>query len=563
VTHDFPDEVWDYVFRPPPAWPWSIEPDFDPNGPGTPLLDRDFPTAAKSAFAFLKDLGFALTAADAWDVSPSAVMVVWERADAVVLATLADDGSFYALIGRGTDDAPDTPARDRLSAYIGHRDDVAGFGSLPVLGRTPDEVATAVADYAAVLRSRTETLLADRPIAFDKLHEEVEHAIEDIRRPRLVAHLTDRAETAWNDARYEAFLDAVRALGDLGSPIHHPERVTIAEARRRPPLTLGDSDLPETDRIRRAVELVEETQRRLNAAVEERHASREAWARWEDAAREWHEAMALLYSTEFWDSVERLQNGDRSAIDPAITFLEVDPWVFRSGYAKETILRFLKRADLNGEQAARLRQVVLAAVDAGDRREFRGYCRLACRVVDDDLRIALLERLRSSDRGRARRALWVLDALGESLGPDDRAVAQRLLELAATDPDWWRVSSWVRSFMGRYADQPWVDGLLEQAVGGGRETGAALRLLSGVRLQPTEEQRRTLGSLVLRQIERGDDEDWLESTAVLADGPAFREALVEVYRTATEPDERRRAWWAINAIRRTARDGWPPGDFAS
>ena len=301
----------------------------------------------------------------------------------------------------------------------------------------------------------------------------------------------------------------------------------------------------------------------MNAAVEERHASREAWARWEDAAREWHEAMALLYSTEFWDSIERLQNGDRSAIDPAITFLEVDPWVFRSGYAKETILRFLKRADLNDEQAARLRQVVLAAVDVGDRREFRGYCRLARRVVDDDLRLALLERLRSSDRGRARRALWVLDALGESLGPDDRAVAQRLLELAATDPDWWRVSSWVRAFMGRYADQSWVDGLLERAVRGGRDSGAALRLLSGVRIQPTEEQRRTLGSLVLRQIERGDDEDWLETTAVLADGPAFRNELIEAYRAAIEPDEQRRAWWAINAIRRAARDGWPPDDLAT
>lgn len=563
MSHDFPDEVPDYVFRPPPAWPWSIEPDFDPNGPGTPLLDRDFPTAAKSAFAFLKDLGFALTAADAWDVSPSAVMVVWERADAVVLATLADDGSFFTLIGRRTDDAPDTPARDRLLAYIGHRDDVAGFGSLPVLGRTPVDVATTVADYAAVLRSRTETLLAGRPIAFDRLHEAMEQALEDIRRPRLVAYLTDRAETAWNDARYEAFLDAVRALGDVGSPIQHPERVAIAEARRRPPLTLGGTDLPETDRIRRAGDLVEETQRRLKVAVEERHTSREAWARWEDAAREWHEAMALLYSTEFWDSIERLRNGDRSAIEPAITLLEVDPWVFRSGYAKETILRFLKRADLNDEQSARLRRVILAAVDVGDRREFRGYCRLARGVVDDGLRLALLGRLRSSERGRARRALWVLDALGESLGPDDRAVAQRLLELAATDPDWWRVSSWVRAFTGRYADGVWIEGLLERAVGGGRDSGAVLRLLSGVRIRPTEEQRRTLGSLVLRQIERGDDEDWLESTAVLADGPAFREALVEAYRTATMPDERRRAWWAINAIRRTARDGWPPDDFAS
>ena len=320
---------------------------------------------------------------------------------------------------------------------------------------------------------------------------------------------------------------------------------------------------PRPERIRRAAELVEETQRRLNAAVEERHTSREAWARWENAAREWHEAMALLYPDEFWESIERLRNGDRDAIEPAITFLEVDPWAFRSGYAKETILRFLKRADLDDEQAARLRKVIVAVVDAGDRREFRGYCRLARRVADDGLRLALLERLRSSDRGRARRALWVLDPLGGPLSPDDRAVAQRVLESAATDLDWRRVSSWVRAFMRRYADQPWVDRLLGRAVEGGRDSGTALRLLSGVRIAPTADQRRTMGSLVLRQIERGDDEDWLESTAVLADSPAFRDELITAYRTAIEPDERRRAWWAINAIRRTAQDGWPPDDFAS
>lgn len=195
MTHDLPDEVWDFAFRPPPAWAWSIEPDFDPDGAGIPILDRDFPAAAKSAFAFLKDLGFVLTAADAWDVSPSGMTVVWERSDAVVMATLADDGSFYALIGPRADDAPDTPARDRLSTFIGERDEVVGFGSLPVLGRTPVEMATTVADYAAVLRSRTETLLADRPVDFERLAEAVEQAIEDIRR---------KPEEAWRESRGSA-----------------------------------------------------------------------------------------------------------------------------------------------------------------------------------------------------------------------------------------------------------------------------------------------------------------------------------------------------------------------
>lgn len=327
-------------------------------------------------------------------------------------------------------------------------------------------------------------------------------------------------------------------------------------------MSLGDGRLDEATRIRRAVEFVEEKQSRLNEAIEERHKGREAWARWEDAAGAWHEAMALLYPKDFWDGLERLRSGDPAAIEPAITFLEVDPWCFRSGYAKETIVRFLKRADLSDEQAGRLRPVILNAIDVGDRREFRGYCRLALHVVDESLRLALLQRLRSADPGQARRALWVLDALREPLGPGDRAIAQAVLEKAATDAQWWRVSVWVRPYVGRYGDIEWIDRLLTRAVAGGRDPGTALRLLSAVRVAPSEEQRRVLGSLVLRAIPRGEDEDWLESTAVLADTPAFRDELVEVYQAASDPDERRRAWWAINAIRRSARDGWPGDDLA-
>jgi hypothetical protein len=113
----------------------------------------------------------------------------------------------------------------------------------------------------------------------------------------------------------------------------------------------------------------------------------------------------------------------------------------------------------------------------------------------------------------------------------------------------------------RYGDTEWIDRLLASAVAGGRDRSAALRLLSAVRVAPSEGQRRVLGSLVLGEIPRGEDEDWLESTAVLADSPGFRDELIEAYNAAFDSDERRRAWWAINAIRRSARDGWPGDDL--
>jgi hypothetical protein len=48
---------------------------------------------------------------------------------------------------------------------------------------------------------------------------------------------------------------------------------------------------------------------------------------------------------EFWKMVEELRGGDRSAIEPALAFLEDDPWTFGSGRAKERVVRILARYD--------------------------------------------------------------------------------------------------------------------------------------------------------------------------------------------------------------------------
>jgi hypothetical protein len=220
----------------------------------------------------------------------------------------------------------------------------------------------------------------------------------------------------------------------------------------------------------------------------------------------------------------------------------------------------LKRVDLSPDQARRLRTVILNAVDVGDRREFREHCKLARRVLDESLRLALFERLRSANPGQARRALWVLDALREPLGPRDRATAQAVLENAASDGIWWRVSTWARPYVRRYGDLEWIDRLLARAVAGGGDGGVALRLLSAVYVAPSEEQRRVLASLVLGEIKRGEDDGWLESTARIADSPEFRRELIKAYNAASDLEERRRAGWAINAIRRGASDGWPGDD---
>jgi hypothetical protein len=309
--------------------------------------------------------------------------------------------------------------------------------------------------------------------------------------------------------------------------------------------------------VRLAADAVNAARRDLDAAVDRREESREAWARWEAAAARFHQALGVLYPDDFWAALERLRNGDASAAEPAIAFLEVDPWCFRSGYAKETILRALKRVDVTPRQAKRLRAVVLRAVDSGDRREFRGYCQLARRLDDHELRARLLDRLRSPDAGTARRALWMLDALRVELGTEDRARVLSIIESAASDLQWWRTARWVGQVARRYADDRWLASLLDRAAGSGSDAPAALRLLGKVPAPPTEVQRRALASHVLSQVATGDDETWLESTAVLADSPDLRRDLLSAYQSAGDPEVQRRAGWAINAIRRAARDGWP------
>lgn len=326
----------------------------------------------------------------------------------------------------------------------------------------------------------------------------------------------------------------------------------------RPPLPRQSGLRPEATRIRAAADLVVETHRLVIEAAWKRDEGREAMDRWDEAARKFHEAARLLYSEDFEASLERLRAGDPIAVEPAITFLEADPWCFRSGYAKETILRFLPRATLMEGQVARLRVVVLHAVDVGDRREFRGYSRLARHVVDDAFRTELLSRLRSADPGRARRALWVLEALDEPFGPDDRARVFALLEAAATDARWWRVSHWVERIAHRHRDAAWAASLLDRATSDAPDAGAALRLLWAAGATPSSTQKLVLGRAVLHEIQ--SDGVSFEPVAVLADTPGLRNDLVELYRRAEDPDLRQRTWWAINAIRRSTGDDWP-GDL--
>ncbi len=164
----------------------------------------------------------------------------------------------------------------------------------------------------------------------------------------------------------------------------------------------------------RAAALAEESRLLNNAAARLRRydvPDPEGWAAWRETVALFWDAFAAAWPPGFQADLSRLRAGDAGAVDAAISFLEADPWFFRSGYAKEEIIAYLNRLPLTEAQAERLRRVVLAAVDGRDRREFRRYCRLARKVDSPALRSELAGRLECAEPAVRRHARWVLEAL--------------------------------------------------------------------------------------------------------------------------------------------------------
>lgn len=107
------------------------------------------------------------------------------------------------------------------------------------------------------------------------------------------------------------------------------------------------------------------------------------------------------------DIVRRVRAGGPHGVNDALTFLEADPWCFRSGYAKERLLDALGHVELDAEQRRRGAGVVRGWVRGPDRREFRRVGRLA-RPLADDVRAFLEETTRAADPVAARHASWLL-----------------------------------------------------------------------------------------------------------------------------------------------------------
>lgn len=111
---------------------------------------------------------------------------------------------------------------------------------------------------------------------------------------------------------------------------------------------------------------------------------------------------------EIWPArLKEVEMTDGEWRENAVTYLEVDPFYYRSGYDKAQLLRHLKRAELSGDHKRRLRKVVLTSIEKARSVEFRQYCQLAVLLASKEMAACLSKLAESSDKLIGRRARWM------------------------------------------------------------------------------------------------------------------------------------------------------------
>jgi hypothetical protein len=295
--------------------------------------------------------------------------------------------------------------------------------------------------------------------------------------------------TAQELARRGRHREAVRALAYSERDLS-PEEATFLDGERRAgtlePYPIERAGRSHRDWFLALADLITSLNRRLKGTVFERDSPEETQVAWSDAASELHDALDLLYD-DLAVAIGKAKLGDSDATQNLIAFLEADPWCFRSGYMKGRVYESLRRVHLDSSLQDRLRAVLLNAVDAGYRREFRSSCRLARRIGDPLLIRELRERLvNSPDPHVRRRALWMLAYIPDALDGQERVVQDMLLE-NADDQDWWCVARWVSQLCRRFTNDEFARRVRGMALSpDGATARRGLRLLPSAIREPLD-----------------------------------------------------------------------------
>jgi len=247
--------------------------------------------------------------------------------------------------------------------------------------------------------------------------------------------------------------------------------------------------------IRQRARVLERNHVELDDAARSRDRGERYYREWEQAAEHFHAAVAAVYPGELEDSMAALADAPASmeAVETVITFLEADPWCFRSGYMKQEILRKLRHQPLNPGQKEKLANALIRYVDAGDRREMLGACKLAREHPTQWLRSQLKARLASPDADVARRALLMLSSTRRpNLSPAELAHGRAAIIDGIRYGHGGRMGrpEWLTTLSRRYWTDDWIEPMMALAAEGRRRlTGWGLAWYAPV---PRQEELATV-----------------------------------------------------------------------
>lgn len=155
---------------------------------------------------------------------------------------------------------------------------------------------------------------------------------------------------------------------------------------------------------------LEELHGRIHTTVAVRDRDIHARQEWERACEEFHSyASPLDVYIQRACAVDAYT--DPNLLEFVVSFLEEDPWFFRSGYLKQAFIARIKQSTLREPIRRRLRNVLLDAVNRRGTSEFKYYCRLAAMISDDKLIARLRTAIQPADPSRSERAQQMLSAI--------------------------------------------------------------------------------------------------------------------------------------------------------
>ena len=96
---------------------------------------------------------------------------------------------------------------------------------------------------------------------------------------------------------------------------------------------------------------------------------------------------APFYLFESPEFLEAIRSGDHDSIAGALSFLEADPYCFRSGYIKKKLCSALKQAPLERDERNKVRELVLKALCTQRPVTFKDYVSLGCRFYTPGFRV--------------------------------------------------------------------------------------------------------------------------------------------------------------------------------